>query len=51
MELGPEALDKLINKFMDSEEGRNLIDNETIELYFSSLKKWTIELQGSCLIK
>ena len=39
MELGPEALDKLINKFMDSEEGRNLIDNETIELLIEERKQ------------
>ena len=39
MELGPEALDQLINKFMDSEEGRNLIDNETIELLIEERKQ------------
>lgn len=39
MELGPEALNKLINKFMESEEGRNLIDNETIELLIEERKQ------------
>ena len=27
------------------------LDDETIELYFSSLKKWTIQLQGGCIKK
>ena len=27
------------------------LDNETIELVFSSLKKWTIQLQGGCIKK
>ena len=27
------------------------LDDETIELVFSSLKKWTIQLQGSCMKK
>ena len=43
MELGPEALDQLINKFMDSEEGRNLIDK--LQAVLSDIKSGKLKYE------